>query len=121
MSLEFTSAGAPAAGEPAGSRPYLIARAAAWLEARRHYRREMRQLQAMDAHMLADLGITRASGISGPAALCGRLERDRFKWKQRRLVARSRFFSWSRDRTENRYPLFLITLWSGALFPRRQR
>ena len=38
------------------------------------------------------------------------LERDRFRWKQRRLVARSRFFSWSRDRTENRIPLFLITL-----------
>jgi hypothetical protein len=30
--------------------------------------------------------------------------------EQRRLVARSRFFSWSRDRTENRIPLFLITL-----------
>ena len=26
-------------------------------------------------------------------------------------MARSRFFSWSRDRTENRYPLFLITLY----------
>ena len=55
MSLEFTSAGAPAA-----LRPNLIARAAAWLQARRHHRREMRQLRAMDAHMLADLGITRA-------------------------------------------------------------
>ena len=61
MSLEFTSAGAPiAANEVAGLRPNLIARAASWLEARRHHRREMRQLQAMDAHMLADLGITRA-------------------------------------------------------------
>jgi hypothetical protein len=39
---------------------------------------------------------------------------DRFRWKQRRLVARPRFFSWSRDRTENRYPLFLITLWVVA-------
>jgi hypothetical protein len=42
------------------------------------------------------------------------LERDRFRWKQRRLVARSRFFSWSRDRTENRIPLFLITLWRSS-------
>ena len=61
MSLEFTSAGAlAAADEPTRLRPSLIARAAAWLEARRHHRREMRQLQAMDAHLLADLGITRA-------------------------------------------------------------
>ena len=28
--------------------------------------------------------------------------------------ARSRFFSWSRDRTENRIPLFLITLYFAS-------
>ena len=56
MSLEFAGASAPAAG----SRPNLFARAAAWVQAYRHHRREMRQLQVMDAHMLADLGITRA-------------------------------------------------------------
>jgi uncharacterized protein YjiS (DUF1127 family) len=61
MSLEFTSTGAIRAADlTALSRPNLFARAAAWMRAARHHRRQMRQLQAMDGHLLADLGITRA-------------------------------------------------------------
>jgi hypothetical protein len=44
------------------------------------------------------------------------------KWKHRSREARSRFFSWSRDRTENRIPLFLIALygrWRAAPNPIR--
>ena len=59
MSLQFAGAQAPAADLTAGSRPNLLARATAWVRAQQHHQREMRQLQAMDAHMLADLGITR--------------------------------------------------------------
>ena len=60
MSFEFASPSAPATDDCIGSRPNLFARAIAWMQARRHHRGQMRQLQAMDAHMLADLGITRA-------------------------------------------------------------
>jgi len=60
MSLEFTSAGTtPAANLIAPARPTLFARAPAWMRAARHHRRQMRQLQAMDGHLLTDLGITR--------------------------------------------------------------
>jgi uncharacterized protein YjiS (DUF1127 family) len=61
MSVEFIDAAKPATVAPSfRSRPNLIARAAAWMRAYRHHRREIRQLQAMDGHLLADLGITRA-------------------------------------------------------------
>lgn len=61
MSVEFIDAGEPVSAAPSlGSRPNLIALAAAWMKAYRHQRHEIRQLQAMDAHLLADLGITRA-------------------------------------------------------------
>jgi uncharacterized protein YjiS (DUF1127 family) len=59
MSLDLHLASA--AGEvAAASQPNLIARAAAWIRSYRQHRRQMRELQAMDAHMLADLGITRS-------------------------------------------------------------
>jgi len=60
MSLEFASTSAPATDDRTRPQPNLFARAAAWMQARRHHRGQMRQLRAMDAHMLDDLGITRA-------------------------------------------------------------
>ena len=61
MSLEITIARAPDIAESTtGPRPNLLARIAAWMNARRRRRQDVRQLLAMDAHMLTDLGITRA-------------------------------------------------------------
>ena len=61
MSLAITNDIAATGREGAAkSRRHLVARLRAWMEARRRHREDMRELLAMDRHMLTDIGITRA-------------------------------------------------------------
>ena len=62
MSLALTNAATASIQNQrvAASALHPFARLRAWIEGRRHHRDGMRQLRAMDAHLLDDIGITRA-------------------------------------------------------------
>ena len=62
MSLAFTNAATASTQDQRAAASGLspFARLRAWMEARRHHREGIRQLLAMDAHLLDDIGITRA-------------------------------------------------------------